>query len=363
MNLLTRTLQITTGLVFASISVLAQAGAVYTTTNATPQNELIVFQRSASGALTYSESIPTGGAGTGVGLGSSNAVQVGIEGRWLVTVNAGSNTISLFDLTGAKPKLVSVANSGGLTPNSVALALGRIYVLNSGSPANVEGFDVSSTGVLRPIPGSAQLLSVPAPDAPQIGFSGRGFLFVTEKATNSIDTFTAHLDGSLSPAVVQPSAGATPFGFVEDRLGHLIVTEAQNATPGASTVSSYDISSGPLELVATSVADYQTGACWIALTDNGSYFYVSNTDTDNVSEYLPIGNGLFSLAGNGVAAKLPSGSKPIDLALSDHSQFLYVVNSGVGSITGWAVATNGSLKLIGTFGQDLPVSVTGLAAR
>lgn len=365
MNLLARTLQITTGLALASIPLLAQAnavGAVYTTTNATPQNELVVFQRSASGALTSSESIPTGGAGTGAGLGSDHAVQVGPEGRFLMTVNAGSNTVSLFDLTGAKPKLVSVANSGGLTPNSIALAHNRFYVLNSGAPASVEGFDISSDGLLRPIPGSEQFLSVPAPDAPQIGFSAQGFLFVTEKTTNSIDIFTAHSDGSLSPAFVQPSAGATPFGFVFDHLGHMIVTEAQGTATGASTVSSYDISQGPLQVVATSVPDYQTAACWIVLTETGYYFYVANTDSDDISEYQTIGNGLFSLVGNGVAAALPTGSKPADLALSSNSQFLYVVNSGVGTITGWTVAADGSLKSIGTFGS-LPVSITGLAAN
>ncbi len=364
MNLLTRTLQITTGLALASIPVFAQAdaGAVYTSTNATPQNDLVVYQRSTSGALTYSESIPTGGAGTGAGLGSDNAVQVGIEGHWLVTVNAGSNTVSLFDLTGAKPKLVSVANSGGLTPNSIALAHNRFYVLNSGSPANVAGFDVTSTGLLRPIAGSIQFLSAPAPEAPQIGFSAQGLVFVTEKATNSIDVFRAHADGSLDPAFVQPSAGATPFGFVSDHKGRLIVTEAQGAAPGASTVSSYDISSGPLQVVAASVPDYQTASCWIALTDDGYYFYVANTDSDNLSAFQTSGNGLFSLVGNGVAATVQPGSKPADLAFSSNSRFLYVLNGGLGTISGWTVAADGALTSVGTFAH-LPASVTGLAAR
>ena len=364
MNVLSRTLKTAAILALLSIPVFAQSGvgpAVYTMTNATPTNELVVFPRSSAGALGSPASYPTGGAGTGVGLGSDNAVQIGPEGRWLLTVNAGSNTLSLFDLTGQKPRLVSVANSGGLTPNSVALVHDRFYVLNSGSPANVAGFTVTSTGLILPIGGAVQYLSTASPVAPQIGYSN-GFVFVTEKATNSIDVFADASDGSLSPAMVLPSNGATPFGFLFDGRGHLIVTEAQGAATGASTVSSYAVSNtGVIATISAAVPNFQTAACWIAISQNQKYIYTANTDSDNISEYQLASNGSVTLVGAGIAATVAAGSKPADLAFSSHGRFLYVSNGGLGTISGWAVAPDGSLTSVGTF--SLPISVTGLAAE
>ena len=365
MNVISRTLRIASALTLLSIPVVAQSGggpAVYAMSNATPTNELVVFPRSASGALGSPESYPTGGAGTGTGLGSNHAIRIGPEGRWLVTVNAGSNTVALFDLTGPKPRIVSVANSGGLTPNSIALFRNRFYVLNSGSPANVAGFEVTPTGLILPIPGSVQLLSTPAPNAPQIGYSD-GFVVVTEKTTNNIDLFSAASDGSLSPAAVHVSDGPTPFGFLFDNRGHLIVSEAQGAAAGASTVSSYDFSNaGTLQTVSSSVPNYQTASCWIAISDNKQYIYTANTDSDDLSEYRLGSNGSLTLVGNGIAATVATGSKPADLAFSGDGRFLYVSNGGLGTITGWSVASDGSLHSVGTFGS-LPTSVTGLAAE
>ncbi len=68
--------------------------AVYTITNAASGNEVLAFQRSANGALTPAGSFPTGGAGTGAGLGSGHSLVVSDDGRELVVVNAGSSTIS-----------------------------------------------------------------------------------------------------------------------------------------------------------------------------------------------------------------------------------------------------------------------------
>src|SRR5438309_10541643 len=79
----------------ASVAAAADdsAGAVYTLTN-TAANAGIVYDRSASGALTWSGSFPTGGRGGS--LGSQGAVVTSTDGRWLYAVDAGSNDISAF---------------------------------------------------------------------------------------------------------------------------------------------------------------------------------------------------------------------------------------------------------------------------
>src|SRR5216683_542009 len=77
----------------ASIAAAAEgsAGAVYTLTNAAA-NAVIVYDRSASGALTWSGTFPTGGSGGP--LGSQGAVVISEDGRWLFAVDAGSNDIA-----------------------------------------------------------------------------------------------------------------------------------------------------------------------------------------------------------------------------------------------------------------------------
>jgi 6-phosphogluconolactonase len=70
--------------------------------------------------------------------------------------------------------------------------------------------------------------------------------------------------------------------------------------------------------------------------------------------------GQLQLVGNGIAATVAKGSKPADLAFSGSGRFLYVLNGGLGNISGWIVNPDGSLVSVGSFGT-LPASATGLA--
>jgi len=87
------------------------AGAVYTSTNQVSGNAVAVFDRGADGALTAAGQYPTGGLGTGGGLGNQGALAVSNGGRFLFVVNAGSDDVSAFgssraasrSLTGSAP--------------------------------------------------------------------------------------------------------------------------------------------------------------------------------------------------------------------------------------------------------------------
>src|SRR5688500_386307 len=70
--------------------------AVYTITNAASGNAVLTFRRSPTGVLMPAGTFPTGGTGTGSGLGSGHSLVVSDNGRELVVVNAGSNSISAF---------------------------------------------------------------------------------------------------------------------------------------------------------------------------------------------------------------------------------------------------------------------------
>ena len=184
------------------------AGKVFTATNS-PAVESIVLGRAADGSLVLVERVATQGLGTGAGLGSQGAVTLSGDGRMVLVVNAASHTLSLFSLTGRRPTLVSVVDSGGLTPISASESNGLVYVLNAGGAGNVAGFRLAPAG-LQPIAGSTRALSAAGGTGPaQVGFSSDGgTLLVTEKATNKLMSWRVEMrSGLLSAPTVTPSAG------------------------------------------------------------------------------------------------------------------------------------------------------------
>jgi|RhiMetdeSRZDD1v2_1073273.scaffolds.fasta_scaffold22577_7 6-phosphogluconolactonase len=337
-------------------------GAVYTLTNAMSGNAVAVFERDRDGSLTARGSVPTGGNGTGAGLGSQGALV--LDDDRLFAVNAGSNSISLLHVDRrGEVRLADVDPSGGARPISVTVHGKFVYVLNAGNattPANIRGF-LALFGRLVPLPGSTRPLSSAAPDPAQVEFSPDGrHLVVTEKATNLIVTYSVRR-GYASGLNAQPSAGMTPFGFAFGRRGLLIVSEAFGGAPDASAMSSYSLAgNGTVTPVSASVKTTETAACWVVVTKNGRHTYTTNTGSNSITGYRVAGDGSLTLLdADGKTAT--TGATPIDMALTQSSRILYALAAGVPEINGFVVNGDGSLDPIGTVG-GLPAGTVGLAA-
>jgi 6-phosphogluconolactonase (cycloisomerase 2 family) len=339
----------------------AAVGQVYTMTNQVAGNTVLAFDRAANGALTPAGSYPTGGTGTGGGLGNQGAVVLSSDGEYLITVNAGSNTVSTFRVR-ANGSLAFRGSfpSGGVRPVSVTEQFGLVYVLNAGDTGNITGFRRVG-GVLTMIPNSTRPLSSPAAGASQVEFARRAsVLIVTEKATNNISTYSVREDGTTVGPRVIPSNGQTPFGFgVRGSL--LIVSEAFGGAAGASASSSYDIGSlGQLTTISASVGTGQSAACWIVITNDGRFAYTTNTASNTISAYR-IRQGRLTLEQGGISASTDGG--PIDLALSRNGRFLYSLNGAGHTITGFEIGANGTLTSLGAGASALPTGTNGLVAR
>jgi 6-phosphogluconolactonase len=337
---------------------LAASGAVYTMANAAGPNAVVVFSRASNGTLVQTQSVLTGGTGTGAGLGSQGSIALSSDGRWLLAVNAGSNDVTVFSIAGTELTPVSTVLSGGVMPISVTVHSDTVFVLNAGGTPNITGFHLTNAGVLVPIPSVQKVLTGTGPAEVSFNLDG-SLVAVTEKTSNTIVVFSID-SGKLIGPFISASSGQEPFGFAFGPHNLLLVSEAVNGAPNGSTVSSYQADSGGgLRLITASLPTTQTAACWLVVTGNGRFAYTDNTGSSTVSSLAVAPDGSLALL-DGTAGSTPAGTSPIDLALSAGSQYLYSLASG--TISEFQVAADGSLAPIGSI-TGLPTSTVGLQAR
>jgi 6-phosphogluconolactonase (cycloisomerase 2 family) len=334
-------------------------------TNSPLGNSVAVYHRFPDGSLAPAGLVPTGGTGTGSGLGNQGGLILSEQGNRLLAVNAGSNQVSVFAVAGGGLVLTDVEPSGGDTPASVTLHGDLVYVLNTGGVGNITGFKLSPDGRLAPLAGSTRPLSDSGTGPAQIAFSPSGdMLVVTEKATSRIDTYLVGEDGLAAGPNAQPSVGTTPFGFAFGKRDVLLVSEAFGGAPDASALSSYRLAAdGSLQVISASVPTTETAACWVAVPNSGRLAFTSNTGSGSVSgfEVRPDG-GLSRLDADGRTGVTGPNSSPIDMAFSRDSRFLYVLSAGTHAIAAFSLGPHGSLSPLGAVG-GLPAGANGLAAR
>ncbi len=358
------------------------AGLVYVMTNSADDNEIAAFFRGTDGTLLPTSFYRTLGLGTGPRgihpempgsgvdpLTSQGSLALSRDGRFLFAVNAGSNSISSFQIAfGGELNLAGVMPSGGLQPNSMAVFGGLLYVSNVGSSANgyrsnITGFRIGPDGRLTAIPGSSRNLSTVNAQPSCIVFSSNGRqLVVSELTTNRLSVFQVTNDGTLSGPSVNPSSGAGPFGSCFLSSGILLVTEA-----GANALSSYTVTqNGELRTVSGSVKNGQTATCWVTAAKDENYAYTSNAASGTITAYRVNRNGTLNVMGN--IPSTPQGSAmgaPIDSGVSPDGANFYVLNGNQGSVSVFRTGGNGQLvrqQVAGNVG--LPdLGAQGLAVR
>ena len=345
-------------------------GAVFTLTNDHAGNELAVFVRDAQGKLVAPVLIPTGGLGTGGGLGNQGAIALGSDSQYLYAVNPGSNTITVFQLGRNGPRAIQVISSGGKLPISLTINDELLYVLNAGGSVaggtdSIAGFDIGENGKLTPKRNSVAGLSAVSTGPAQISFSPSGeVLVVTEKATNTITLFGVNNKGLPTARKSVASKGQTPFGFGFPRGELLVVSEAFGGGANASAVSSYrlDEETSSLRTISASVPTTETAACWIASTANGKFTYAANTGSRSVTGFQIGDTGKLSiLNADGVTAL--TGATPTDLTILGNG-VLYVLNNGAASVGVYSIDKNGALTAVQPGVAGLPLThPTGLVVR
>lgn len=351
-------------------------GLVYVMTNASAGNAIMVYLRDRHGGLSpvRGGAVSTGGLGGSANaavdpLGSQGALAYDDASGMLFAVNAGDNTVAALDAKGPgfRPALRAVVPSAGYLPVSLAVSENRLYVLNAGGSGAVATFAIVHGGLeqlgvldleLPPVATTIPFDQVGAPN--QVGVDAlAGHLVITHAGGGEVLTVGLDDTGVPSGSITSTkSPGAGPFAFGVTRFGSILVAEA-----ASGSVSAFEPPNGTDTLVATASAipTGQAATCWIVVHDDG-FAYVSNTGSNTLGLYTWTRTGRLELVAG--AAATATGA-PIDMTLANGGSFLYSLDAGSGSISGFAISPNdGGLRRVETQG-GLPASagLQGIASR
>jgi len=339
--------------------------AVFVQTDAASGNRIVAYHRAADGALSPAGSYPTGGLG-GV-LGGSVVDHTASQGSltydpWhslLYAVNAGSNTVSVFAVSGDHLALRQVLSSGGTFPVSVAVHSDLVYVVNALDGGSLQGYRVFGS-FLVPLPGSSRALGLNPDASPQftntpgqVAFTPDGSkLIVTTKANgNDIDVFDVGFGGWLSAApVVNSEPGTVPFAITFDPYGNLVIAEA-----GTNALATFAISGHGTLSQLDAVGTGEAATCWVAPA--GPFLFASNAGSAAESGFTSAANGQLTLLG---ATATAAGT--VDASAAAGGQFLYVQTGGAGIVDEYAVGSSGALSQIGSVTVPDAVGGEGIVA-
>jgi 6-phosphogluconolactonase len=390
---------------------LPGAGFVFSQSNNPKANSVYVFKRMPGGQISLLETVNTGGRGSSAqqpfGLplvDSADSVVVSPNDTLLFVVNSGDNTVSSFRVGTGGITLADTKPSGGILPVSLAVHGNVLYVLD-GLSGDIMGYHYSTTGTLTPIVGSAQALSVVGPNgvAADIGFNPSGnWLLVTmrypplTKGTSGqpglIDTFSVQADGSVGPAIQTTAATPFPFGFRFLPNGIMVDTSAgrvsttNNSPPPLGdgsqingSLQTYTIASNGKLTPISNAASGGRAACWVALTPDNRYAFVTNTLSATAAHpapAAPIGTGRsaltrYAVTSNGDLTFLGNVNTgpgtPTDVAVSPDGNYLYMADPNPGllpfksHLEVYKIGSGGSLTLVQMTPKTLSFGVSGMA--
>ncbi|TFW30718.1 beta-propeller fold lactonase family protein [Duganella callida] len=349
-------------------------------------NLVVHFLRNADGSLVPQAPVGTGGKGTnGVNyfmgnavapdaLTSNHSVVVSDDGRQLFVANAGDNTVSVFAITPAGGLMLqAVSPTGGVQPTSLAFNAGVLYVTHQRGANELGAYRVGTDGKLTPL-GQYPVLQ---PDAlpTEVSISPdhqyvvvNGFLRALTPTTpgNTLLAYPINADGTLAKPVASTTAGIGPFGGVfahGAQSGTYVTADAAGTTATTYSFSAggaFSLLSGPVKVAG------QMAPCWIAITPDNRFVYVSN-GSGTIAQFALDTTGKLTLvnasAASEPAIKAGTSSFAADAWISPDGKYLYQDYAGNDKIVVYAIGPDGTLTRTGEqpVGTKSGISLQGAA--
>lgn len=333
---------------------------VFVLGNEAANNTIYSFNWTENGDLSTSKAFSTGGAGTGNPLRSHGSLVTTPDGKFLLAVNAGSSSISVFSISGDELVLTDNQAVSGANPVSITTGNGLVYVLHTGGNGGLTGFSLGSLGKLSVINGAQVSFGSAGLNPIQVAFSGdfKG-LMVTNRDSASISYYSLNTDGTIAGNSSFTTAGAAPCGISPSSSNSFLVAQQRADSVG---VLHLEIGTSGISQVGSSFYR-QTGISGavpaILSVPNGKFHYLLNDFNSSISLYTinPANRQPFLF--KQVAAVTPP--QPVGIACSKDSRFLFVLSEAYRNISGYAIDPNSgfldSKRPIGS----LPASATGIA--
>jgi 6-phosphogluconolactonase len=328
-------------------------GAVYTGTNDGQKNGLVAYGSKSDGTLAYIGEYLSGGAGGRLNTGgpvdpliSAHSV-LSVDNRFVLQVNAGSNTISSFRVNkDFSLTLINVVPSGGFGPDTIAERDGVVYVANVDSDGvytgaqdqvgNIVAFSLNrDTGRLQEIPGSKRQL-VGRPSDLAVSPSGHSLVvsiynagspaISNDAAGAELESFVILQPGLLTPFPISAVTstkrnnddrrnlpGAIGISIRESHGSEVVVvTESREFLPDGQAASLSQFQTGsvstfelngfgvlrPISLdiptssqITTGPTNTSTSSCWISFDKDGRSFWVVSASSSIISSFRFNENG------------------------------------------------------------------------
>jgi len=360
-------------------------GAAYFITNDPSGNYVVSADIQSDGSLVYRRAVLAGGRGAHgltnpVGpdaLFSQGSVKTSATGNILATVNAGSNTLAVFNIDQNQPSDLTMlglpVSSEGEFPISLAINNNgdQVCVLNGGEVNGVICFDVDQQLGLVSNPNTLRSLSLnqttpatgPAGSASDIIFSEDGTqLIASIKGIPPTPGFLAIWDiaddGSLSEnftSVAPPSGGLLPFSMTSiPGTSAVLVTD-----PGVG-FDIFDLSQTDNSSSSSAVPiNGQSATCWSSFSNKTGNFYLTDVGTSIVTE-VNVDQNLTGTVVNQYPQQFMSGTIDSDIATIGNNDFLYVLAPNITSIQVLALNSPGNATNVGSFDIAGPLIQAGI---
>ncbi|KAG7092934.1 hypothetical protein E1B28_009239 [Marasmius oreades] len=368
-------------------------GAAYFITNEPDGNFVVSADIGQDGKLTLRQAVPAGGSGLHGNDGGVNgpdplftqgAVKVSAAANMLATVNAGSNTISVFSIDQKDPAAIArigdPIGSGGEFPVSVAFnkAGDMLCALNGGEVNGVSCFKVDKNHGLVPAAGTNRRLDLnqttpangPAGTVSHVLFSEDNKQLVTSvKGVPPNPGFLAvwdvNQDGSLSKdfrSIAPAKGGLLPFSMtLVPGKNAILATDAGVGFDvfdfsAAENNSNKSVAAGKSSVVAI---DGQKATCWSSFSPKTGNFYLTDIGTSQVTE-VKLDENLKGAVVKQYDQGQNSGTIDNDIASIGDKDFMFVLSANATRVDVLSLDAPGQAKNIQKLDIAGPAKAAGL---
>ncbi|KAJ7707686.1 hypothetical protein B0H17DRAFT_1325460 [Mycena rosella] len=375
----------------ASPAAKAAVGAMYFITNEGTGNFVVAAAIGSDGKVTLQQATSSEGMGShgapGDGpdaLFTQGAVKASAAGNIVATVNAGSNTLSVFNIDPTNPTNLEMigkpVGSGGEFPVSLAInkAGNMVCTVNGGFVNGVACYTVDKTKGLLPIANTVRSLKLnqttpatgPAGSVSHVIFSEDNTQLIASvkgipPTPGILAVWDIAADGSLSQdfkAVTPATGGLLPFSMTIIPGKNAIL-----ATDAGLGVDVFDFSAGAAAGVAagkssTLPIDGQGATCWSSFSPKTGNFYVTDIGTATVTE-INVDDNLKP----SIVTQYPQGNGTAtidnDIATVGANDFMYVLAANASQVQILSLNAPGKAAALQTLDIAGPAKAAGLTVN